>query len=249
MMKSIFFACLVAAVYAEAEPEAQYFYNGAYNTYAGYPYTYGMINRAMYSPYTYNAFSGYPAATYHALGKRSAEAEAEPEADAQYLYGNTYAPYTYTNAAAYNTYSAVRPAVNAYNYVNAAVPAVRSYSAAVPAVRSYSAAVPAVSAVRSYSAAVPAVRSYSAAVPAVSAVRSYSAAVPAVSAVSAYSAYPYATQYAHHALGKRSADADAEPQFFNSFYNGYNYATPSTYYRPSFYNYGYNYPRTYGYYY
>eukprot|EP00088_Acartia_fossae_P047003 TRINITY_DN508_c1_g1_i4.p1 TRINITY_DN508_c1_g1~~TRINITY_DN508_c1_g1_i4.p1 ORF type:complete len:234 (-),score=71.46 TRINITY_DN508_c1_g1_i4:252-932(-) len=226
MMKSIFFACLVAAVYAEAEPEAQYFYNGAYNTYAGYPYTYGMINRAMYSPYTYNAFSGYPAATYHALGKRSAEAEAEPEADAQYLYGNTYAPYTYTNAAAYNTYSAVRPAVNAYNYVNAAVPAVRSYSAAVPAVRSYSAAVPAVSAVRSYSAA-----------------------VPAVSAVSAYSAYPYATQYAHHALGKRSADADAEPQFFNSFYNGYNYATPSTYYRPSFYNYGYNYPRTYGYYY
>ena len=217
-------------MYAEAEPEAQYFYNGAYNTYAGYPYNYGMINRAVYSPYTYGAYTGYPATTYHALGKRSADAE--PEADAQYYYGNTYAaPYT---TAAYNTYAAVRPAVNAYNYVNAAVPT-------VSAVRSYSAAAPAVSAVRTVSAAVPAV----------SAVRSYSAAVPAVSAVSAYSAYPYATQYAHHALGKRSADAEAEPQYFNSLYNyGYsNYAAVSPYYRSSVYNYGYNYPRTYGLYY
>merc|ERR1711915_1172973 len=92
-MKFIAAACLVAAAFAEPEAKADadaallygaYGYGGlgyagyagyaglGYAGYAGYPYAYGAY------PYAYGA---------HYIGKREAEAEAEPEADAALLYG------------------------------------------------------------------------------------------------------------------------------------------------------------------
>merc|ERR1719445_1457139 len=91
MIKSIVFACLAVAAFAEpeAKPEADaaLLYAGAY----GYPYAYGAY------PYGFRsyAYGGYPY-TYgaHYIGKR--EAEAKPEADAALLYAGAYGyPYTY----------------------------------------------------------------------------------------------------------------------------------------------------------
>merc|ERR1719312_2059550 len=93
MIKSIVFACLAVAAFAEpeAKPEADaaLLYAGAY----GYPYAYGAYPYGFRSyaygayPYTYGA---------HYIGKREAEAEAKPEADAALLYAGAYGyPYTY----------------------------------------------------------------------------------------------------------------------------------------------------------
>merc|ERR1711937_1136912 len=101
IMRFIAAACLVAATFAEPEAKADadaavlygaYGYGGlgyagyhglGYGGYAGYPYAYGAY------PYTYGA---------HYIGKRSADAE--PEADAAYLYGAYgYAGYPYAYGA------------------------------------------------------------------------------------------------------------------------------------------------------
>merc|ERR1719223_1200245 len=104
-MKSIFFACLVAAVYSEAEPTADadadawygaYGYRSAYS-YA--PYSAGYAGLTGYAGYGYGYPTAYAGYGYgHAIGKRSADAEPEAEADAWYgAYGYGYAasPYTY----------------------------------------------------------------------------------------------------------------------------------------------------------
>merc|ERR1711872_1166385 len=127
MMKSIFFACLVAAVYAEAEPKADadaYYglgYSGVVPGYTGYAlpgYT-GYAGYGAYATPAYSAYGGYTGYGYaglrgHYIGKR--EAEAEPEADADAYYGYNYglgygyaAPIARTYAAApiarsYGTY-------------------------------------------------------------------------------------------------------------------------------------------------
>merc|ERR1712045_1060604 len=93
MMKSIFFACLVAAVYAEAEPKADadaYYglgYSGALPGYTGYA-GYGAYATPAYSAYGGYAGYGYAGLRGHYIGKR--EAEAEPEADADAFYGYNY---------------------------------------------------------------------------------------------------------------------------------------------------------------
>merc|ERR1711915_1139045 len=84
MMKSILFAALVAAAYADAEPKADadayYGYYGlGYAGYAGYPYSYGRLG-------------------YRTFGKRSADAE--PAADAYYGYYGYAAPYGYARSYA-----------------------------------------------------------------------------------------------------------------------------------------------------
>merc|ERR1712121_297969 len=78
MIKSIVFACLAVAAYAEPEAKAEADPALLYSAgYGGYPYSLGA--------YTYGA---YPYGI-HAIGKR----EAEPKADAAYFYGRY--PYAY----------------------------------------------------------------------------------------------------------------------------------------------------------
>merc|ERR1711931_381242 len=86
MMKSIFFACLVAAVYAEAEPKADadaYYglgYSGVVPGYTGYAlpgYT-GYAGYGAYATPAYTAYRGYGYAGLrgHYIGKREADADA-----------------------------------------------------------------------------------------------------------------------------------------------------------------------------
>merc|ERR1711970_340850 len=98
MMKSIFFACLLAAVYAEAEPKADadaYYglgYSGVVPGYTGYAlpgYT-GYAGYGAYATPTYNTYGGYTGLNRHFIGKREAEAEPEAEADADAYYGYGY---------------------------------------------------------------------------------------------------------------------------------------------------------------
>merc|ERR1719173_381891 len=95
-MKSIFFACLVAAVYAEAEPkaDADAYYGLGYSGYALPGYT-GYAGYGAYATPTYNTYGGYTGYGYaglnrHFIGKREAEAEPEAEADADAYYGYGY---------------------------------------------------------------------------------------------------------------------------------------------------------------
>merc|ERR1719385_417824 len=95
MIKSIVFACLAVAAFAEpeAKPEADaaLLYAGAYGA---YPYTYGAYAYGAY-PYTYGAYPyAYGA---HYIGKR--DAEAKPEADAALLYAGAYGAYPYAYGA------------------------------------------------------------------------------------------------------------------------------------------------------
>merc|ERR1712002_26715 len=133
MMKSIFFACLVAAVYAEAKPKADadaYYglgYSGIVPGYTGYAlpgYT-GYAGNGAYATPAYNTYRGYGYAGLrgHYIGKR--EAEAEPEADADAYYGYNYglgyaAPIARTYAAAPVTTVArsyaVAPIARSYGY-------------------------------------------------------------------------------------------------------------------------------------
>merc|ERR1711935_465618 len=103
-MKFIAAACLVAAAFAEpeakADADAALLY-GAYG-YGGHasPYALGYRGYAGYAAYPYAGAYGA-----HYIGKRSADAEPEAEADAALLYGaHGYAgyaafPYTYGHAA------------------------------------------------------------------------------------------------------------------------------------------------------
>merc|ERR1712142_231961 len=133
MMKSIFFACLVAAVYAEAEPKADadaYYglgYSGVVPGYTGYAlpgYT-GYAGYGAYATPAYNAYRGYGYAGLrgHYIGKR--EAEAEPEADADAYYGYNYGlGYGYAAPIA-RTYAAAPITTVARSY--AVAPIARSY--------------------------------------------------------------------------------------------------------------------------
>merc|ERR1712214_269844 len=127
MMKSIFFACLVAAVYAEAEPKADadaYYglgYIGVVPGYTGYAlpgYT-GYAGYGAYATPAYNTYRGYGYAglNSHYIGKR--EAEAEPYYGYNYGYNNL----GYGHAA--RTYAAAPIATVARSY--AVAPIARSY--------------------------------------------------------------------------------------------------------------------------
>jgi len=138
----------------------------SYNTVAGL---------ASYSPYVARSYAAYPS-TYgygHAIGKRSADADAAPEADADAWYGNY-------------GYAAASPAYYG-GYRNF------GYAAAVPAVRSYNT---------------------------VAGLASYSPYV-----ARSYAAYPSTYGYGH-AIGKRSADAEAAPEA-DAWYGNYGYAAPA----------------------
>merc|ERR1712203_1342895 len=145
MMKSIFFACLVAAVYAEAEPkaDADAFYNYGYNGYNGLVSGYTGYALPAYRSYAAPAYRTYAAPAYttgyanygyaglnsgHYIGKR--EAEAEPEADADAFYGYNY-------GLGYNTlgYGYASPIARTYAAAPVATVA-RTYSVA-PIARSY----------------------------------------------------------------------------------------------------------------
>merc|ERR1712021_90863 len=117
-MKFIAAACLVAAAFAEpkakADADAALLY-GAYG-YGGYasPYTLGYRGYAGYAGYA-GAYGAYPyAGAYsgHYIGKRSADAE--PEADANAYYG-AYGYCGYSGLAGYTGYSAY----GAYPYAGA----------------------------------------------------------------------------------------------------------------------------------
>merc|ERR1711929_52352 len=119
MMKSIVFAALVAAAFADAEPKADadayyggyyglgaYGYSGlGYRSYGAYPYSYGAYSYAAH-PYSYGA--------YHAIGKRSADAE--PAADADAYYGGYYGlgAYGYSGLG-YRSYGAYPYSYGAYS--------------------------------------------------------------------------------------------------------------------------------------
>merc|ERR1711953_748711 len=94
MIKSIVFACLAVAAYAEPEAKADadpalvysaaygaYPYSVGYHGYAGYPYSLGAYNYGAY-PYV------------HAIGKR--EAEAKADADPALVYSAAYGAYPYS---------------------------------------------------------------------------------------------------------------------------------------------------------
>merc|ERR1712123_545833 len=115
-MKFIAAACLVAATFAEpeakADADAALLY-GAYG-YGGYasPYALGYRGHAGYAGYA-GAYGAYPyAGAYgaHYIGKRSADAE--PEADANAYYGaygySAYgaSPYAYSGYRGYSGYRA-----------------------------------------------------------------------------------------------------------------------------------------------
>merc|ERR1719317_1366980 len=101
MMKLALFACLAAAAIAEPEPWTVY---GGYGGYAAgyYPSTYGYGASRSYG-YAYPSAYRYGLRNYgysrFGYGKR--EAEAEPEADAQYL---TSYRAGYTSPIAYSNY-------------------------------------------------------------------------------------------------------------------------------------------------
>merc|ERR1740123_784665 len=95
MIKSIVFACLAVAAFAEPEAkpdaDAALLYGAYGHPYFG-AYPYGLRSYAYGGyPYTYGA---------HYIGKREAEADAKPEADAAYLYGAIgYRGYPYNYGA------------------------------------------------------------------------------------------------------------------------------------------------------
>merc|ERR1711868_345875 len=100
-MKVFVLLCVVAAAMADADPYLVYSgYGGLHHGYAGYGYGY----------------SAYPYTTYH-YGKRSAEAEAKPEADPYLVYSGLhhgYAGYGYGYAAYPYTYG--YPYATTYHY-------------------------------------------------------------------------------------------------------------------------------------
>merc|ERR1739848_306804 len=92
MMKSIFFACLVAAAHA-------------YRTYAAPAYTTGYANYG---------YAGLNAGHY--IGKREAEAEPEADAEAFYGYNGLFNGYDGYALPAYRTYAAPAYTTGYANY-------------------------------------------------------------------------------------------------------------------------------------
>merc|ERR1711884_351643 len=138
MMKSIFFACLVAAVYAEAEPKADadaYYglgYSGVVPGYTGYAlpgYT-GYAGYGAYATPAYTAYRGYGYAGLrgHYIGKREAEAEPEADADAYYGYNYGYNNLGYAAPIA-RTYAAAPVATVARTYAAPVTTVARPYAA------------------------------------------------------------------------------------------------------------------------
>merc|ERR1712021_23411 len=133
-MKFIAAACLVAAAFAEpdakADADAALLYGGyGYGGYAS-PYALGYRGYAGYAGYA-GAYGAYPyAGAYgaHYIGKRSADAE--PEADANAYYGaygySAYgaSPYAYSRYRGYSGYRAHA----GYPYSYGAYPAYGGYS-------------------------------------------------------------------------------------------------------------------------
>merc|ERR1712113_1095752 len=94
----IIVALALAAVMAEPEADAQYYYNRFYNN------GYGYYNRGQ--GYFNRGFYGYPMMGYNRMWKRDAEAVSEADADAQYpgyqWYGNQYHGYPMSYGFNYN---------------------------------------------------------------------------------------------------------------------------------------------------
>merc|ERR1712058_8773 len=120
MMKSIVFAALVAAVYAEADADAGLLYGGLGYSSLGYARTAYAAPAYGYARAGYGL--GYAGLGYNArIWKR--EAEAEPEADAGLYYGG-YAGYNGLAGYGYGLgYAARAYAAPAYGY------AARTYAA------------------------------------------------------------------------------------------------------------------------
>merc|ERR1719391_517876 len=95
MMKSIVFAALVAAVYAEADASGIY---GGYGLGA-----YGVRSIAAVPAIGYSTLGYRSSLGYGRTWKRSADAEADAEADASILYGG----YGYAAAPAYGYSAAI----------------------------------------------------------------------------------------------------------------------------------------------
>merc|ERR1712200_380749 len=203
MMKSIFFACLVAAVYAEAEPKADadaYYglgYSGVVPGYTGYslpgayrPYAaYGAYASPTYS--TYGGYTGYAGLNRHFIGKREAEAEPEAEADADAYYGYGY------NNLGYG-YNNLGYGYAARSYAAPVATVARTYAAPVTTVaRPYAAygayATPTYNASLGYGYASPIARTYAAA-PVATVARTYAAA-PVTTVDRSYSVAPIARSY------------------------------------------------------
>jgi len=107
---------------AEAEPEADAYYTGAYGLGA---YRYGGLSAYRgYSAYPYTYGYGYPSAytTYGSYRLHKREADAEPEADAYYsrAYGYGYPSYGYRSygyaAAPYRSYGYGRRYAYGYHH-------------------------------------------------------------------------------------------------------------------------------------
>merc|ERR1712149_52208 len=82
-MKFVAAACLVAATFAEPEAKADADAGLLYGAYG-----YSSLGYAGYHGLGYAGYAGYPYAYgAHYVGKRSADAEPEADADAAYLYG------------------------------------------------------------------------------------------------------------------------------------------------------------------
>merc|ERR1719391_950413 len=114
MMKSIVFAALVAAVYADADASGIY---GGYGLGA-----YGVRSIAAVPTIGYSTLGYGSSLGYGRIWKRSADAEADAEADASVLYGG----YGYAAAPAYGYSAAIAPA---YTTTTIAAPALGLRSA------------------------------------------------------------------------------------------------------------------------
>merc|ERR1712198_254090 len=108
MMKSIVFAALVAAAYADADADAYY---SAYGY--GFPTPYYGQNAFGYSGYPYS-FGTYEAYPVRSMNKRSADADA----DADHYYSSFNYGYAapFNNGFSYETYSAHPFNYGPYNY-------------------------------------------------------------------------------------------------------------------------------------
>merc|ERR1712200_357810 len=97
-MKFFVIACLVAAAHGDAEADPALLYST-------YGYGYPSVYSGLHHPYAYGAYYR-PYAGYHYLGKRSAEAEpnADAEADPYLLYGYGY-PHAYGYAGLHHPYA------------------------------------------------------------------------------------------------------------------------------------------------
>merc|ERR1712198_181307 len=181
MMKSLVFAALVAAAYADADADAYY---SAYGY--GFPTPYYGQNAFGYSGYPYS-FGTYEAYPVRSMNKRSADAEAD--ADHYYSsYGHSAQPYPYGmyNYGAFPFHSMFK----------------RSADADADADHYYSSF--------NYGYAAPFNNGFG--------YETYSAH-PFNYGPYNYGSFPF------HAMGKRSADAEADADQYYSSY-GYGYAAP-----------------------